>query len=85
MEYTISNRYGDIFTIKKEHKKIILEGITYYRTLSNVETDVIEAIDPSGGPFMGIGDDLQYLNSDFNGIILDSIEIEENKIVLNTK
>lgn len=85
MKYKFLNRYNDTLIIIKDDKRVIIEGFIYYRTLHNVETNIIECVDPSGGPFISIGDDLIYLNENLKGVLVDTIHMEDNKIVLNTK
>jgi hypothetical protein len=83
MTVRITNRYNDIltFNVNETEKSIILTGAKYIR--SGFETKkkgflppiiVYNFIDPSGGPFIGIGENLGVFSKDLNGIIVKSIE-----------
>lgn len=54
--YKLYNRYRDkISLIDLGDNKLQLEGGEYIRILSNDNGKTLEAIDPSGGPFMSAG------------------------------
>ena len=54
------NRYGDIFTFEvNERGNIDWKGnFEYCRTGYNDNPDDITMVDPSGGPYIGIGDNM---------------------------
>lgn len=85
MIYKFLNRDGESIIFKREDNKFLIEGVLYYRTLRNVDTNTIEYIDPSGGPFIGVGDDFSFLDMNLKDIFVESINIDGNKIVLNIK
>jgi hypothetical protein len=43
------------------------------------------AVDPMGGPYIGLGMDMGYIHDDLKGLIVESIEKIDDKIILNTK
>ena len=87
MEYT--NRYGDVFTFtKQEDGNVLWTGpFEYVRSGGNVNfPEVIDFIDPSGGPFIQRGQMLSHLlyDTDFN-VIVESFERVENGYLIKCK
>ena len=68
-----------------------MKGGDYYRYLYNVDDEGnflnYNAIDPSGGPYISVGMDMEYIDKDLKGLVIESIERndEEGKIILKTK
>lgn len=91
MEYNFINRYGKTITFIKDENNIFeMKGGEYYRYLFNVDEEgkfkSYDAVDPSGGPFISVGTDLEYINENLKGLIVEEINIdkETNKILLKT-
>ena len=91
MEYKFINRYGNEILFIKEGDTFEMKCGDYYRYLYNVD-DVgnflnYNAIDPSGGPYISVGMDMEYIDKDLKGLVIESIERndEEGKIILKTK
>jgi hypothetical protein len=67
-----------------------MKGGEYYRYLFNVDEEgnfkSYDAVDPSGGPFISVGTDLEYIDETLKGLIVEEINIdkETNKILLKT-
>ena len=55
------NRYGDnIYLENLENNKWVLRGgDDYYRVIFDKSPDDIKAVDPSGGPFLSVGDKVE--------------------------
>jgi len=56
------NRYTKkipIHEIAPDEWKIDLTGVNYMRYIYDKSPDKITAIDPEGGPFMGLGDEIE--------------------------
>jgi hypothetical protein len=92
MEYKFINRYGKPITFIKDENNIFeMKGGEYYRYLFNVDEEgnfkSYDAVDPSGGPFISVGTDLEYIDETLKGLIVEEINIdkETNKILLKTK
>ena len=91
MEYKFINRYGNEILFIKEGDTFEMKGGDYYRYLYNVDDEGIflnyNAIDPSGGPYISVGMDMEYIDKDLKGLVIESIERndEEGKIILKTK
>ena len=50
------NRYGDnVYLENLEENKWVLRGGNYCRIIFDKSPDDIEAVDPSGGPFLAVG------------------------------
>ena len=91
MEYKFINRYGNEILFIKEGDTFEMKGGDYYRYLYNVDDEGnflnYNAIDPSGGPYISVGMDMDYIDKDLKGLVIESIERndEEGKIILKTK
>lgn len=84
MEYKFKNRYNQEITFKKEGDFFEMSGGDYYRYLFNEDNNGYYAIDPSGGPFISIGMDMEYVHQDLKGMVIKKIERTEDKIILKT-
>ncbi len=92
MEYKFINRYGNEILFIKEGNTFEMKGGDYYRYLFNVDKEGnflnYDAIDPSGGPYISVGMDMEYIHEDLKGLVIESIERTkegEDKIFLKTK
>ena len=91
MEYKFINRYGNEILFIKEGDSFEMKGGDFYRYLFNVDDEGkflnYNAIDPSGGPYISVGMDMEYIHKDLKGLVIESIEIneKEEKIILKTK
>lgn len=92
MEYKFINRYGNEILFIREGDSFEMKGGDYYRYLFNVDDEGnflnYDAIDPSGGPFINVGMDMEYIHKDLKGLVIESIERTkegEDKILLKTK
>lgn len=92
MEYKFINRYGNEILFIKEGDTFEMKGGDYYRYLFNVGKEGnflnYDAIDPSGGPYISVGMDMEYIHEDLKGLVIESIERTkegEDKLFLKTK
>jgi hypothetical protein len=92
MEYKFINRYGNEILFIKEGDTFEMKGGDYYRYLFNVDNEGnflnYDAIDPSGGPYISVGMDMEYIHEDLKGLVIESIERTkegEDKLFLKTK
>jgi hypothetical protein len=92
MEYKFINRYGNEILFIREGDSFEMKGGDYYRYLFNVDDEGnflnYNAIDPSGGPFISVGMDMEYVHEDLKGLVIESIVRngeKEEKIILKTK
>ena len=91
MEYKFINRYSNEILFIKEGDTFEMKGGDYYRYLYNVDDEGnflnYNAIDPSGGPYISVGMDMEYIDKDLKGLVIESIERndEEGKIILKTR
>lgn len=84
MKVTYYNRQGDNIVFEKINDNTIkMSGYQYSRSGFNEDGSKIEFIDPSGGPYIGVGMNLNtYFNTKKN-MIIKAIEFEpENGLVL---
>lgn len=91
MEYKFINRQGDEILFIREGDTFEMKGGDFIRFIFNLNEDDIlkyHAIDPSGGPFISVGMDMEYIDKDLKGLVIESIERNkdgEEKIILKTK
>lgn len=79
---SFKNRYGDVITLRLEDDGCIyMYGGKFFRTIYNANGDAkeITGIDPSGGPFISVGDDLGLFNNQWYGKKVSKIEWATNK------
>lgn len=91
MEYKFKNRYGNEILFIREGNSFEMKGGDYYRYLFNVDGEGnflnYEAVDPSGGPYISVGMDMEYIDDNLKGLVIESIERnkDDDKIILKTK
>ena len=91
MEYKFINRYGNEILFLREGNSFEMKGGDYYRYLFNVDDEGnflnYEAVDPSGGPYISVGMDMEYIDDSLKGLVIESIERnkDDDKIILKTK
>jgi hypothetical protein len=84
MKVDYYNRYGDIIVFEKINSNTIkMSGFEYSRTGYNTDNETIDFIDPSGGPYIGVGMNLNTYFNTKKDMIIKAIEFEpENGLVL---
>lgn len=91
MEYKFKNRYGNEILFIREGNSFEMKGGDFYRYLFNVDGEGnflnYEAVDPSGGPYISVGMDMEYIDDNLKGLVIESIERnkDDDKIILKTK
>lgn len=76
MKVTYYNRGGDTIMFEKlDDNTIKMSGFKYYRTGYN-DDDSINFIDPSGGPYIGVGMNLNTYFNTKKDMIIKAIENE---------
>jgi len=92
LEYRFINRYSNEILFIREGDSFEMKGGDYYRYLFNVDDEGnflnYDAIDPSGGPYISVGMDMEYIHEDLKGLVIESIERNKEgneKIILKTK
>lgn len=87
MEYI--NREGEIYTFTLDGDNNILwrgDFLFSRRLLNSENPNKIEAIDPSGGPFIQVGINMGYVDESFDGkIIEDFVKIDDGYKILIRK
>ena len=83
MKATYYNRYGDIIVFEKINDDTVkMYGYNYSRSGFN-DDGSITFIDPSGGPYIGVGMNLNTYFETKKNMIIKAIEFEpENGLVL---
>ena len=88
MEYNFKNRHDENISFIGEGESFEMKGGDFYRYLFNLDENdkpKYTAVDPMGGPFIGLGMDMGYIHDDLKGLMVESIDRVEDKIILNTK
>ena len=88
MDYNFKNRHDENISFIGEGESFEMKGGDFYRYLFNLDENdkpKDSAVDPMGGPFIGIGMEMGYIHDDLKGLIVESIDRVEDKIILNTK
>ena len=82
------NRYGDVFTFTKQGDgNVLWEGnFEHHRSSWSNNPDIIDIVDPSGGPYIQVGKMLSHLlhDTDFN-IIVESFERVDTGYLIKCK
>lgn len=77
MKVDYYNRYGDIIVFEKINSNTIkMSGFEYSRTGYNTDNETIDFIDPSGGPYIGVGMNLNTYFNTKKDMIIKAIEFE---------
>lgn len=83
---TFINRYADRITFTQEGDTVIMEGYDGEWLRSSVDKDGRTLmVDPSGGPYVAVGDDLKEYFRDKTSRIVESIEIKPGFVILKIK
>lgn len=82
------NRDGDVLTFETQGDTVVLRGYgEYYRTGYLTEEQRLESltgfIDPAGGPFIAVGDDLGKFAKSLKGKIVKKIEIGNQQTIIH--
>lgn len=70
------NRYGDIYHFEKDQNGDIIWTGTFELCRFGFidDPEIITMIDPSGGPYVSIDDDMETISKEFKGYIVDGFE-----------
>jgi hypothetical protein len=84
MKVDYYNRQGDTVVFEKINDDTVkMSNFDYYRTGFNTDGSTIEFIDPSGGPYISVGMNLNTYFETKEDMIIKAIEYEpENGLVL---
>jgi len=80
MTYEFINRNRETILFKREGDVLEMIGGSWFRYLFNTEDSTYDAVDPSGGPFISVGSDLEWIHTDLKGMRVESIDIEGESI-----
>lgn len=74
---TYTNRDGDKITFTHEGEKVTMEGGHWLRWAYE-DDGTITMVDPSGGPYIEVGDNLKmfWLKGEYQDLIIESIEVD---------
>lgn len=79
------NRYRDEIRFTEEDNKVTMTGGQYMRYGWDEGPDVITMVDPSGGPYITVGSDLQPFFKDGKKRIIDKIKMDKEQVIFMLK
>lgn len=89
MEYKFINRHGSELLFIREGDTFEMKGGDFIRFIFDLNEDDIlkyHAIDPSGGPYVSVGMDMEYIHKDLKGLVIESLDrTGEDQIFLKTR
>lgn len=77
------NRYGDIITFEHIGNQVIMKGGKWLRYGFSNEDDSIDMVDPSGGPYISIEDNLNefWPKGKYQDLLIERIEVGDGNEV----
>lgn len=76
----------DLREFKEEVHNYKNEAMKPYSQLVYSDENVINFVDPSGGPYISLGDNLRmFFGKDYQDLIITKIKLEENKVTFTIK
>lgn len=83
MKVEYLNRYRDKYEFTQEDEQTIRwEGPFKYCRFSMNEDKVVSMIDPSGGPFINVGDEMKYVAPEFDGLVVTALEMHDGHVTI---
>lgn len=80
------NRYGDIMVFTDNNDGTVdMEGAQYFRVGYGDDNKTINMVDPSGGPYITKGSNLNLFFEDGVDRIVELIDFEKGKIIFKIK
>lgn len=78
-----SNRYRDEYLFTRTSINVIKwEGpFKWYRTSEDKEGR-LTMVDPSGGPYIGIGSKMEYIDPEFEGLVVIAMNWEDGSVFI---
>ena len=74
---TYRNRYGDMIEFEHIENKVVMKGGKWFRYGLSNEDNSINMVDPSGGPYIEIGENLKefWPKGKYQDLLIESIEL----------
>lgn len=83
IEVFYTNRYGDVIVFsEQEDGTIHMTGGSYWRVGWNDKQENT-MVDPSGGPYIGLGYDMGFLHSNWTGRIIRNITFQPGTAIFS--
>lgn len=78
------NRYGEVFTFTQlSEKEILWEGdFNYHRVGFDIDPNILNMVDPSGGPYIETGMNMTRFNPSLKGVVDGFQKIETGYKIL---
>lgn len=86
MEVVYNNRHGDEIKFhEKEKGEVTMLGGKWMRVMLDNNKEDIVMVDPSGGPYITIGTNLNIFFNDGNDRFVDKIYLVEEQVIFKVK
>lgn len=83
MKVEYINRYRDRYEFTKEDEQTIRwEGPFSYCRFSMSKDEVISMIDPSGGPYISVGNTLRFVAPEFEKLKVTALEMHDEYVTI---
>lgn len=83
MKVEYINRYKDIYEFTQEDEQTIRwEGPFSYCRFSMSKDEVVSMIDPSGGPYISVGDSLRFVAPEFEKLKVTALEMHDGHVTI---
>jgi hypothetical protein len=77
------NRYGDLYTFTWQSINLIKwEGPFKHYRFSMSDDERVTMVDPSGGPYIGIGAEMDRISPEFKGLTVSAMNMEDDVVWL---
>jgi hypothetical protein len=83
MKVEYINRYKDIYEFTQEDEQTIRwEGPFSYCRYSISKDKVVSMIDPSGGPYISVGNTLRFVAPEFEKLKVTALEMNDGHVII---
>jgi hypothetical protein len=83
MKVEYINRYKDIYEFTQEDEQTIRwEGPFSYCRYSITKDNVVSMIDPSGGPYISVGNTLRFVAPEFEKLKVTALEMNDGHVII---
>lgn len=83
MKVEFLNRYRDKYEFTQvDEQTISWDGPFSYCRFSMSKDEVVSMVDPSGGPYIGVGDEMKYIAPEFDGMVVTALEMHDGHVTI---
>lgn len=83
MKVEYSNRYRDKYEFTQEDEQTIRwEGPFKWCRYSTDENNAVTMVDPSGGPYITVGNTLKFIAPEFEKLVVTALEMHDGHVTI---